>query len=110
MKRFYVQTLAPLSTRSEDLVLPAPWITQEELRFQLPAGASIASLPNDTALATPFGSARVRYEKKGRELVISTSVQFSKLRITPAEYSAFREFCRDLERAFRQEAKVKLRG
>lgn len=110
MKRFYVQTLAPLASRTEDLVLPAPWITEEELRFQLPAGASIASIPNDTALATPFGSAKIRYEKKGRELVVSTSVQFSKLRIMPAEYAAFREFCRDLERAFRQEVKVKLPG
>jgi len=110
MKRFYVQTLAPVAIRQQDLLLPAPWITEEELRFELPAGASITSVPSDTNLATPFGSASIRYEKQGRELIVSTSVRFSKLRITPAEYGAFRQFCRDLERAFRQEAKVKLRG
>ena len=107
MPRAYVQTLAPLPSRSEPLLLPAPWTKDEEIHFQLPAGAEVLSMPRDTALVTPFGSASLKYERRGRELVIRTSVQFRKLQVTPAEYPAFREFCRQLEQAFRSEIKVR---
>lgn len=108
MPRSYVQTLAPLESRTQDLILSAPWTTQEELRFQLPRGASIDFVPRDTSLDTPFGSIRIQYQRQGRDLIISTSVQFRKLRITPAEYSGFRDFCRQIESAFRAEIKVTL--
>jgi Tfp pilus assembly protein PilF/transglutaminase-like putative cysteine protease len=110
MPRSYVQTLAPLASRAGELVLPAPWTTEEELHFQLPAGATIEFVPTDTNLDTQFGSAHIRYRLRGRELVINTSVQFRQLRIAPAEYAAFRNFCSQVERAFRDEVKVRLRG
>jgi transglutaminase-like putative cysteine protease len=110
MRRPYVSTLAPLASRTQDLLLPAPWTTEEELHFQIPAGAVISSVPSDTNLQTPFGSALLRYERHGRELVIRTSVQFRKLRITAAEYPAFRDYCQQVERAFRGEVKVTLGG
>jgi cellulose synthase operon protein C len=106
MRRSYVQTLAALSTRTQDLVLPAPWTTEEELHFALPAGARIEAGLQDKVLETPFGAAVLRYQRKGDELVITTSVQFRKLRITPAEYGAFRDFCAEIENAFRNEIKV----
>ncbi len=61
-------------------------------------------------LDTPFGSANLRYELRDRELVVKTFVQFRKLRITPQEYDEFRSFCSRLEKAFRGEIKVVLRG
>ncbi len=108
MPRSYVQTLAPLRSRMQDLVLPAPWTTEEELHFVLPAGARIEELPRDTNLVTSFGVATVRYQKQGDELLVKTSVQFRQLRITPAEYAAFRDFCTQVENAFRGEIKVGL--
>ena len=108
MMRSYVQTLAPLASRTQDLVLPAPWTTEEELHFVLPGGARIQELPQDTNLETPFGVASVRYQRQGDELLVKTSVQFRKLRITPAEYSAFRNFCTQVENAFHSEIKVGL--
>ncbi len=110
MPHAYLQALAPLTSREEDLLLPAPWTTDEELHFLLPDGGSFVALPAPTALQTPFGSAVIRYERRGRELTVITSVQFRKLRIMPAEYGAFREFCNDVERAFRNEIKVRLPG
>ncbi len=110
MPRTYVQTLAPLASRAEDLLLPAPWTTEEELHFALPAGARLESVPQDTTLNTPFGTALLRYQRQGNELVVTTSVQFRKLRITPAEYAAFRGFCAQVESAFRAEIKVELKG
>ena len=108
MSRPYVETLAPLATRTEALLLPAPWTTEEQLRFALPRGARIDSLPSDTVLDSPFGSASFHYTPKGSELMISTSVQFRRVRIEPGEYAQFREFCSRIESAFREEVKVVL--
>ena len=58
MPRSYVQTLASLPSRAQDLLLPAPWTTEEELHFALPAGARLDSVPQDKMLETPFGTRR----------------------------------------------------
>ena len=104
----YVEKLASLQARTQDLLLPAPWTTDEELHFVLPEGASLDKVPSNTQFDTPFGSAVIRYEKRGRELVVITSVQFRKLRISPQEYGQFRDFCTRLEQAFHTEIKVQL--
>ncbi len=108
MRRSYVQTLAPLASRTEDLLLPAPWTTEEELHFRLPAGARLEAVPQEKILDTPFGAAVLRYQRRGDEFVVTTSVQFRKLRITPAEYGSFRDFCAQVDNAFRNEIKVVL--
>ncbi len=110
MERSYVQPLAPLASRAQELLLPAPWTTEEELHFQLPATAQIASLPANTELNAQFGTARIRYEKRGREIVIRTSLQFRAVRVAPGDYAAFRDFCRSVESAFRNEVKVNIGG
>jgi tetratricopeptide (TPR) repeat protein/transglutaminase-like putative cysteine protease len=110
MPRSYVQQLASLVSRSQDLLLPAPWTTEEELHFQLPPASKITYMPPDTTLETAFGTAALRYERSGRELIIRTSVQFQKLRISPGEYEFFRGFCQQVERAFQREIRIELRG
>ncbi|HLH09458.1 MAG TPA: DUF3857 domain-containing protein [Terriglobales bacterium] len=110
MPHKYTETLASLPSRAQDLRLPAPWTTEEELHFELPAGASFESIPRSTTLDTPFGVAVLQYEHRGRELVVSTSVQFRKLRISPAEYPNFRAFCEQVEKAFHTEIQVRLAG
>jgi hypothetical protein len=109
MPRSYVQQLAVSTSRAADMLLPAPWTTEEELHFELPDGAE-ARMPGDVRLETRFGTATLRYQRTGRELLIRTSVQFRQLRITPAEYGQFRDFCQQIERAFHNEIKVNLRG
>ena len=104
----YVNSLAPLATRTVQLQLPAPWTTEEELHFTIPQDAAISRVPENWRYDTPFGTAVIRYELRGRELVVTTSVQFRKLRIEATEYAGFREFCRNVENAFHQEIKVRL--
>ena len=108
MKRSYVRTLAAMPSRSEDLQLPAPWTTEEELHFVVPQGAKVISLPQDTNLNTPFGSAVVRYERRDGEVIVRTFVQFRQIDISPAEYGAFRDFCFRIDDAFRQKIRVGL--
>jgi hypothetical protein len=59
---------------------------------------------------TAYGSLSLRYERRTGEVVVRTSVQFRKLRIRPDEYDAFRNFCREAERAFHDEVKIRLPG
>jgi transglutaminase-like putative cysteine protease len=108
MPRQYLQTLAPLAQRSQPLLLPAPWSTEEDLRFELPRGARVASLPAPQTIRGDFGTAQLTFELRGRELRVHTEVQFRETRVEPQEYTAFRAFCSDVERAFRQEVKVVL--
>jgi hypothetical protein len=107
-RRSYVKTLASLSTRTQDLVLSAPWTTQEELHFALPAGAQLERLPRDQDIETPFGTGRWHYQLQNHELVIRSFVQFRQMRIHPAEYPLFRDFCGRLESTFQNGIKVML--
>jgi transglutaminase-like putative cysteine protease len=104
----YVNSLASLESRTQELQLPAPWTTEEELHFVVPDGARFDKLPENLRYDTAFGTAVIRYERRGRELTIATSVQFRKLRIDPSEYNAFRDFCSQIEKAFHHEIKVRL--
>ena len=104
----YVTSLASLESRTQQLQLPAPWTTEEELHFVVPEGSKFEKLPSNLQYETAFGTATIRYEHHGRELTISTSVQFRKLRIEPSEYAAFRDFCSQVEKAFHQEIRVRL--
>jgi hypothetical protein len=106
----YVNLLAPTESRSQELQLPAPWTTEEELHFAIPEGAKFESLPSNLRYDSAFGTAVIRYEHHGRDLMVSTSVQFRKLRISPSEYASFRAFCDNVEKAFHQEIKVRLAG
>ena len=104
----YVDSLAPLVSRTQELQLPAPWTTEEELHFNLPEGASIDRVPSNWVYDSPFGTATIRYQLDRHELVVTTSVQFRKLRIGAAEYPRFRQFCQNVEKAFHQGIAVHL--
>ena len=108
LPRTYLRTLAPLSTRVNDLLLPAPWTTDEQLRIALPRNAVVESIPADTVLDTPFGFAVLRYERDGRNIVVRSSVQFRTMRVSAADYPRFRAFCEQVERAFKGEFRVRL--
>ena len=109
MQRDYLQKLALLSARTQDVQLGSPWTTQEEFHFRLPAGAEVAQLPSDSTLKTSFGSAHMHVSLVNREIVVRSEVQFVRTRIEAAEYAQFRSFCADLEQAFRREIRVVLR-
>jgi len=108
MRRAYVSTLAPASYRAQDLLLPSPWITEEEIHVTLPSGATVQVLPRDEEIRTPFGSVRLQYTKSAHEIVIHSRLEFEKTRIKIEEYSAFRQFCSAVERSFHNEIVVGL--
>jgi transglutaminase-like putative cysteine protease len=108
MPRSYVTALATSSTRTQDVVLPSPWTTEEEIHIALPQGAEVVSLPRDQNISSAFGSLRLHYKKSAGEVIIQSHVQFEKARVTAADYPAFRQFCAQAERSFRNEITLSL--
>jgi cellulose synthase operon protein C len=108
MPRSYVSALAAASTRTQDLVLPSPWTTEEEIHIALPEGAEVTSLPRDQNISSSFGSLRLRYRKSAGEIVVQSHIQFEKARVSAQDYPAFRQFCAQAERSFRGEITLSL--
>ncbi|MGE5322792.1 MAG: DUF3857 domain-containing protein, partial [Actinomycetota bacterium] len=106
--RSYAEVLAPSSPRTQDLLLFAPWITEEEIHVSLPAGARLTRMPRDKSISTAFGSLKLHYAKLPGSVTIESKVQFNQDRVAARDYSAFREFCLEVERSFRQQVKVEL--
>ena len=76
--------LAGASTRTQDLVLPSPWTTEEEIHIALPDGAEVTSLPHDQIINSGFGSVRLHYKKSANEILMQSHVQFEKARVSAA--------------------------
>jgi hypothetical protein len=108
MPRSYVAALAGASTRTQDLVLPSPWTTEEEIHIALPQDTEVMSLPRDQNISSGFGSLRLRYKKAAGEIVVQSLIQFEKARVSAQEYPAFRQFCAQVERSFRNEITLSL--
>jgi transglutaminase-like putative cysteine protease len=108
MPRSYVAALAAASTRTQDLVLPSPWTTEEEIHIALPEGAEVISLPRDQNITVAFGSLRLHYKKSAGEVIVQSHVQFEKARVSAQDYPAFRQFCIQAERSFRNEITLSL--
>jgi len=108
MPRSYAAALAPSGSRNQDLLLFAPWITEEEIHIALPAGARVSELPPDKTITTVFGNLKLRYRKLAGSIVVQSHVQFDRSRVAAADYPAFREFCLLIERSFREAIKVEL--
>ena len=108
MRRAYVSMLAPTSSRSEDLVLGAPWVTEEEIHVTLPPGATLQQVPADQEIRTDFGFARLLYTMSSHEIVIRSRLEIAAGRIHVQDYAAFHQFCSTLERTFRNQIVVGL--
>ena len=109
MPRNYLESLAPNKSRRQDLILEAPWTTEEEIHIQLPEGADVAAVPKNTNISGEFGNAKIEYRIDGHEVIVSSTVQFNDTRIPAAQYPAFREFIAQTEEAFARDIEVTLR-
>jgi len=108
MERNYVSTLATRNSRSQDLLLEAPWTTTEEIHVELPDGARLTGIPQNQSISSAFGTAEIRYEIEGDHLAVLSTVKFSATRIPATQYAAFREFTAGVETAFRRNLEVEL--
>lgn len=108
MERNYSSTLATRNSRTQDLLLEAPWTTTEEIHVELPEGAHLTGVPQSQTISSEFGSAEIRYDAVGDHITVLSKVKFSATRIPAAQYAAFREFAAGVEMAFRRNLEVEL--
>lgn len=108
MERNYIATLATKNSRTQDLLLEAPWTTTEEIHIELPSGAHLASVPQNQSISSEFGNAEIEYAMVGDHVTVLSTVKFSATRIPATQYGAFREFAAEVETAFRRNLEVEL--
>ena len=108
MERNYVETLASKNSRTQALLLEAPWTTTEEIHIELPHGAHLIGLPENQSISSEFGTATIRYEIAGDQVTILSIVEFKATLIPAAQYAAFREFAAGVETAFHRDLEVEL--
>lgn len=96
-----------LGTRRTDLITQYPWATQNVVRYRLPEGATIVSLPEGTTVDTPYLSLvqRIRAIPGGFET--DDTVTLKSRRVPAREYPAFRAALLAVDRALERKVVVK---
>lgn len=108
-KEHMVRTFASLATRKLDVRLPAQFTEEDDWTIHLPAGVKVRSLPTAARASGPFGSYDLDVEAVGNVLHAKTTVTLLKTRVTANDYSAFRTWCEEVDRALGQRAIVELK-
>jgi cellulose synthase operon protein C len=110
----FVQTYARLSRRKHSYLMGYPWQHDEELRFRLPEGWHVASLPDPREARSQFGRFRLeirapapgqgggREGREVREVVVRSQIEVTQHLVPPGDYPAFRAFLGTLDGALRQ--------
>jgi cellulose synthase operon protein C len=96
-KEFLVREFGALATRKQPLRLQAQSTSISEWRYQLPSGAKVTLAPKGGQVDSPFGSATVAVTTTQENVSVVTRIVFSKSRISPEEYPAFRKFCEQVD-------------
>ena len=108
--RAFTQALAPLSERTEDLVLPGVWVNELETTYTLPPSWVVNELPPEQLEESPFGSLRINAVRDGAKLKVTGRLVLSRARIGKAEYPAFRAWLLKVDQAFSRKLVVQAGG
>jgi tetratricopeptide (TPR) repeat protein len=98
---------ASLSQRRQPVELIAFTTIDDVYRVKLPPGGKIASLPDERANTSPFGSYSLKVEQAHGEVVVRSKLQVKVSRIEPADYKAWKRFCEEADSAFSARLLVK---
>jgi cellulose synthase operon protein C len=90
---------ASLSERSHDVRLLSVPGRQDTFNVKLPPGFRVVAMPQDAAIESTLGSFSIHSEVTPGKVSITTTIALTSRRIKPTEYSAFRRFCADVDRA-----------
>jgi cellulose synthase operon protein C len=91
---------ASLSQRRQPVELIAFTTIDDVYRVKLPPGGKVASLPDERANTSPFGSYSLKVEQAHGEVVVRSKLQVKVSRIEPKDYQAWKRFCEEADSAF----------
>jgi len=94
--------VAPQSKREHALVLGVPNRELRTIEYTIPRAMKFTQLPQARRVDSDFGSFELTVESNERTATVSTTIEFSRSRIEPGEYEAFREFVREIDAALAQ--------
>jgi hypothetical protein len=97
-----LRSVAPQARREHPLVLGVPNRETRVIHYTLPRGLELQHTPEARKIDSPFGRFELAVESKPRGASITTTLEFSRSRVEPAEYEAFREFLREIDTALAQ--------
>jgi transglutaminase-like putative cysteine protease len=101
-----LRSYAPLSARSQELLLEYPWRQEERYEVELPERWSVHAAPPERAIESPFGSLHTKVEATGARLTLSFQLEIAQSRIARADYPAFRRFLADVDAALSRDFEV----
>jgi tetratricopeptide (TPR) repeat protein len=102
----YVETWAPLSSRTLDAVVGEPYESRFAFSYRLPPGWE-AQLPPADRLETPLASFDVAYRREPGAVVAEGRVRLEKGRVSAADYGAFRDAAARLDRALSRPVRLR---
>ena len=101
------QAWARTSRRKHDLVIDYPWVQEERVVWELPAGFAARVLPRQARVESPFGELDLVASPDGeRKLVVTWRLELATRRGPAADYAKFREFLVAVDAALNQTIEV----
>ncbi|WP_146660364.1 DUF3857 domain-containing protein [Enhygromyxa salina] len=97
-----LRSIAPQARRDQPLVLGVPNREVREIEYTLPRGLEFSHTPQPSRIESPFGRFVLEIDPQPRTAKITTTLEFSRARVEPGEYEAFREFLREVDAALAQ--------
>jgi hypothetical protein len=94
----YQKIFSPFQERRYDMLLAPPWSVEWTVRVAVPGEFQLAKLPAPDKAESPFGSAKISFEKKEKEVAVRASFRLIQNRIKAADYPAFRRFLGEVDR------------
>ncbi|MEC7584040.1 MAG: DUF3857 domain-containing protein [Planctomycetota bacterium] len=85
--------------RTQPLLLSVPQRDRRTIRYRIPAGFRVESLPEDMTRSSPFGSFQMTWRSEGSEVTVERVMTLQSSRIAVADYEEFGEFLESLRAA-----------
>jgi tetratricopeptide (TPR) repeat protein len=96
---FLESSYAGLESRTSTLWFARRPGHESSWELRLPAAAHVDDVPRSVHLETPFARFDRTVQRDGGSFVVTTKWALTRSHVEPAEYAAFREFCRQVDRA-----------
>jgi hypothetical protein len=90
---------ASLARRTRDLRILGFSTIRDTFVVKLPKGATVESAPPAAHGENRFGSYSVQVDKKAGRVVVKSHLSIKVSRVKPADYSAWRKFCSQVDQA-----------
>lgn len=102
-----LRTFAPQKRRVHALVIGAPRQERSEITYELPRGMRFSTVPESKSIDSRHGSFSLTVDAKDGRATVKSELTLKSAEVPPEDYSAFRDFLRDVDAALGQAFEAK---